>query len=68
SGKYLIFSGDIDQNGIINDLDMSSVLNRATAFSSGYIIEDLNADGCVDATDLVILDNNAANFISVSKP
>jgi len=68
SGKYLIFSGDIDQNGIINNLDMSSVFNRAAVFGSGYTIEDLNGDGCVDATDMVILDNNAASFISVAKP
>jgi hypothetical protein len=68
SGKYLIFSGDVDQNGSIDALDMSSVFNQAQSFGSGYRIEDLNGDGCVDTDDLVILDNNSASFISVAKP
>jgi hypothetical protein len=34
----------------------------------GYIFSDLNGDGFVDSADMTIIDNNAANFISVITP
>lgn len=68
SGKYLIYTGDVNQNGAINAIDLNSVNSQSAVFGSGYIPEDLNGDGCIDATDLIVLDNNAAAFISVAKP
>ena len=68
SGKYVVYSGDINQDGVINDLDMIAIKNEATSFSKGYIPEDVNGDGTVDALDLIITDNNASYEATVLKP
>ncbi len=68
SGKYLIYTGDVNQNGAINAMDLNSVNSQSAVFGSGYLPEDLNGDGCIDASDLIVLDNNAATFIAVARP
>jgi len=68
SGKYVIYSGDIDQNGVINANDISSVDAASASFANGYIPADLNGDGIVDGADLILLDNNSALFIAKVTP
>jgi hypothetical protein len=63
SGKYVLYSGDVNQDGVINTADISIVDASASAFATGYIPADINGDGIVDASDLISLDNNAAVFI-----
>jgi len=63
AGKYVIYSGDVNQDGVINELDISSVDAAAISFANGYLVTDLNGDGIVDADDLILLDNNASVFI-----
>jgi hypothetical protein len=68
SGKYVIYSGDINQDGAIDGLDMISIDNEAAVFASGYIPEDINGDSVIDALDMILLDNNAAEFASKITP
>jgi hypothetical protein len=68
SGYYVIYGGDMNQDGAIDGLDMISIDNEAANFGSGYIPEDINGDGSIDALDMIILDNNAAEFISKITP
>jgi hypothetical protein len=68
SGKYVVYSGDINQDGVINNLDMTAIKDEATSFTKGYIPEDVNGDGTVDALDLIITDNNASYEAMVLKP
>jgi hypothetical protein len=65
---YAIYSGDVNQDGFINQLDLTLVENDALNFSKGYLTSDCNGDGSVDADDLIIVDNNAALFISANTP
>jgi hypothetical protein len=65
---YAIYSGDINQDGFINQLDITLVDNDALNFSKGYLTSDCNGDGSVDAEDLIIVDNNAALFIDAQLP
>jgi hypothetical protein len=65
---YAIYSGDVNQDGLLNHLDMTLVGNDALNFSKGYLTSDCNGDGSVDAEDLIIVDNNAALFINVQLP
>jgi hypothetical protein len=37
-------------------------------FVGGYIPHDLNGDAVVDALDLILIDNNAAESISKKSP
>jgi hypothetical protein len=68
SGKYVIYSGDIDQDGLIDSGDMIPLDNDAAAFLSGYVTSDLNGDGIVDSGDMILLDNNGAMFIAKITP
>jgi photosystem II stability/assembly factor-like uncharacterized protein len=68
SGKYCIYSGDVNQDGIIDATDFGLVDNSAFYFTGGQVTEDLNGDFFVDAYDLSIVDNNSFNFVSVIRP
>ena len=68
SGKYVIYGGDVNQDGVVDSGDMSPVDNAAAAFQSGYLVTDVNGDGVADTADLSVIDNNSALFISVQKP
>jgi hypothetical protein len=65
---YAIYGGDSNGDGVTDALDLISIENGATLFSTGYLGIDLNGDGVVDALDLIMAENNALNFVSVSHP
>jgi hypothetical protein len=66
--KYCLYSGDVNQDGIIDISDLSAIDNDAYVFITGYTSTDLTGDGFVDITDLAIADNNASNFIGSIMP
>jgi hypothetical protein len=68
SGKYLIYSGDVNLDGNINEPDIISVQGLASSFESGYVPSDVNGDGIIDALDMLLPDNNSAKFVTVLKP
>lgn len=68
SGRYCIYSGDVNQDMTIDLSDLQSVDNASVNFSSGYLAQDLNGDNFTDLSDYSIADNNAANFVSVIRP
>ncbi|MBX7043384.1 MAG: metallophosphoesterase [Ignavibacteria bacterium] len=68
SGKYCIYSGDVNQDDIVDAADFGLVDNSAFLFASGNVLEDLNGDSFVDAFDLSIVDNNSFNFVSAVTP
>jgi hypothetical protein len=65
---FLIYCGDVNQDGAVNALDQTSIQTTAVGFTIGYLTTDVNGDGIVDAFDLVMADNNAAGFVVVKKP
>ena len=56
--KYCIYSGDVNQDRIIDAEDLSITDNDTFINLSGYVISDVNGDNTVDAGDLSITDNN----------
>jgi len=66
--KYCIYSGDINQDAVIDGSDVLMVDNDAANFVTGYVNSDVDGDGFVDGNDLAIVDNNAAIFVSVVNP
>lgn len=62
--RFGIYSGDVDQNGVINLSDLLLTYNSASAFETGYKNTDLNGDNIVDLTDITICSNNSNNFVS----
>ncbi len=65
---YAIYSGDVNQDGIIDAADLSLIDNDAYNSVSGYVNSDVNGDNFVDATDLSMVDNNAYNSVIVRNP
>lgn len=65
---YCIYSGDVNQDGIIDVIDLISVFNSCVDFSSSNPDTDINSDGTTDLNDLLIAYNNSFEFISVQTP
>ncbi|MFZ1320208.1 MAG: hypothetical protein WAT71_01495, partial [Ignavibacteria bacterium] len=68
AGEYCIYSGDANQDGVIDATDLGLIDNDAFSFVSGYVPTDCNGDAVIDLTDAGIADNNASNFVQVMKP
>ena len=66
--RFVLFSGDVNQDGAVDASDVSMIDNDAINFISGYVSTDLTGDGFVDVTDFAIVDNNAASFVGVVRP
>ncbi|MEO8210156.1 MAG: SBBP repeat-containing protein [bacterium] len=62
--KYCIYSGDVNQDGVVDLVDLAIVDDAAFNGDGGYIQPDVNGDFFVDLSDLAIVDNNASNFVS----
>ena len=67
-GRWVIYGGDVNQDGLIDSGDMTGVDNDATTFVSGYVDNDANGDGLIDSGDMTIIDNNATGFVSAIIP
>jgi hypothetical protein len=67
-GTAVIYSGDENQDGIIDGGDLSDIENMANLAAIGYVPQDLNGDGLVDGTDLSMAGNNATLAIGAMTP
>jgi hypothetical protein len=68
SGKYCIYTGDVNQDGITDTGDMNPVENKSVVIMMGYLAEDVNGDGIVDTGDMNIVENNSTAVIQVITP
>jgi len=67
-GTAVIYSGDENQDGIVDGSDLSDIGNFATLVATGYIPQDINGDGLIDGSDLSIIGNNAVLAIGIVTP
>ncbi len=63
AGVYAIYSGDINLDSNIDNLDYSAWEEDANNLMSGYFATDLNGDGNVDNLDYSIWETNSNNFV-----
>jgi hypothetical protein len=68
SGKYIVYGGDINQDGIVDANDMISADNDASAFLQGYLSSDVNGNGSVNSNDFPIIETNTSAFVSKKMP
>jgi len=66
--NYLLYSGDINQDGAIDAKDLIMVGNDKALGATGYSLTDLNGDGVVNDADVQLLQGNASEFIMRKKP
>lgn len=67
-GFYVVYGGDVNQDGAVDTSDMTPVDNQSANFITGYVPTDCNGDGTVDTGDMSIVDNNSASFVSAITP
>ena len=68
SGVYGIYSGDVNQDGLVDGSDMSDTETDNNAFVSGYVVTDINGDGIVDGSDMSMVETNNNAFVGVINP
>ena len=66
--KWCIYSGDVNQDGLVDLSDLSLVDTDNLNFQTGYRVTDLNGDLLIDLSDLQIVDTNNLNFVSKVTP
>jgi hypothetical protein len=68
NSTYCIYSGDVNQDKVIDLKDLILVYEDSKKFVTGYFKTDLNGDNIVNSADLDIVYNNSINFISAIIP
>jgi hypothetical protein len=67
-GVFMIYGGDVNQDGVVDTGDITPVDNDAANFAAGYLDTDVNGDGITDTADMTIVDNNAAGYVGSVTP
>ncbi|MBX7041971.1 MAG: choice-of-anchor J domain-containing protein [Ignavibacteria bacterium] len=68
NGRAYIFSGDVNNDGLIDITDGSAVSNDAHEYVMGFVPTDLNGDRIVDSSDMIIADRNSERYVVTRKP
>jgi hypothetical protein len=67
-GVFALFTGDINQDGVVDGLDYNDWENDNNNFAGGYFSTDLNGDGIVDGLDFIYWEQNGNNFVGAVVP
>ena len=67
-GYFLIYGGDVNQDGYVDSGDYPDVVNDNFNYISGYLSTDINGDGFIDSGDYPIMVNNNLNYIGTIHP
>ncbi len=66
--RFAIYSGDENQDGVVDLSDVLNVFNNANAFVTGYDPSDMNGDNVTDLKDVLIAYNSSYKFVGVVRP
>jgi hypothetical protein len=67
-GSFGLYSGDVNQDGAIDLVDLQVIENQILVSSLGYQITDCDGNLSTNNFDLQIAENNAANFLFMARP
>jgi hypothetical protein len=67
NGKYCIYSGDLNQDGVVNKSDYTGVDSDNSTFNF-HTVNDLTGDGLVSSADEQFIDNNFIKSIHRQAP
>ncbi|MBL0103410.1 MAG: putative metal-binding motif-containing protein [Bacteroidetes bacterium] len=68
NGFYGMWSGDVNQDGLIDENDFVSVETDLPLFSQGYLSQDLDGNQIIESADYSLIENNSAFGLSVIHP
>jgi hypothetical protein len=55
--NYAIFSGDVNQDGIVNSLDYTDIEYATMLLGTGYVNVNLTGDWIIESSDFSIIEN-----------
>lgn len=67
-GLYCIYSGNVNEDDVIDAEDLLIVDNAVYNYASGTSVANLNGDNIVDIEDMAICDRNARSIRVVERP
>lgn len=68
NGVYVIYGGDVNQDGVVESSDVLDVENDANNFAAGYLLTDANGDGQIESSDVLLIENNSNLFVEKRVP
>lgn len=68
NSKAYFYTGDVNQDGIIDGSDLGFTDNFAFTSTIGYLSSDLNNDGITDNEDISFVENNIGLNVHVMSP
>lgn len=68
SGKFCLYSGDVNRDGLIQTTDFNEIENSSQFFLVGYTSDDLTGDNLVESADYSLIETNSQLFIFTSRP
>ncbi|MBK9543741.1 MAG: hypothetical protein IPO49_15760 [Bacteroidetes bacterium] len=68
AGIFGLYSGDVNQDALVESTDYQEIENGSQAFLSGYVPTDLTGDWLVESADYGIMENNSQLFLFVNQP
>ena len=66
--KWVVYGGDVNQDGFVDLTDVIAINNNANVFTTGYIKTDVNGDNFTDLTDVILAYNNSSIFAQRKTP
>jgi hypothetical protein len=67
-GFRMIYTGDVNQDGVIDSGDFTPVVNDANNYVAGYLVTDLDGNGSIDSGDFTFMVNNGNNYVGTIHP
>jgi hypothetical protein len=68
ASKYGLFSGDLNQDGVIESQDYIEMENSIFSILFGYQISDITGDGVVESDDYLLMENNIPKILFANMP
>ena len=68
NGVFAFYTGDINQDGNLDNLDYSIWESDSNSLNYGYYPTDLNGDGNIDNLDYSVWEGNSNNLIYSMTP
>jgi hypothetical protein len=65
---YVIYGGDVNQDGFVDTRDYTLVDNNSASISKGYLTSDVDGNGIVDTRDYTPIDNNNGRLSKTKHP
>jgi hypothetical protein len=67
-GNFAIWSGDVNQDGLIDESDFDLIESTSQQFSFGYLPTDITGDNLIESTDYSLIENNVQLYLFRIRP